>query len=113
MEFDFSVQKVMHQFSAGTTQEDVCIMRGTHMRQNRCDSRQSKEISQLTAVIDKMGEASAKAQGLPQVITTVSKMCSQEHTAYFKADGKKCIGFIKVGYKKLFIRNRANNLVEM
>ena len=60
MEFDFSVQKVMHQFSAGTTQEDVCIMRGTHMRQNRCDSRQSKEISQLTAVIDKMGEASAK-----------------------------------------------------
>ena len=30
-----------------------------------------------------------------------------------KAEGNKCIGFVKVGYKKLFIRNKSGNIIEM
>lgn len=47
------------------------------------------------------------------MITTVSKMCANDHTCYFKAEGKTCIGFIKVGVKNLFVRTRSNGLVEM
>jgi hypothetical protein len=47
------------------------------------------------------------------VITTLSKVATQDHTVYMKAEGTKCIGFIKVGYKKLFIRTRTNQIVEM
>jgi len=47
------------------------------------------------------------------VITTVEKICLNNHTCYIKADGDKCIGFIKVGVKKLFVRSWSNALVEM
>jgi alpha-tubulin N-acetyltransferase 1 len=40
-------------------------------------------------------------------------MSSNQHTCYFIAEENRCIGFIKVGYKKLFMRNRASQLVEM
>lgn len=49
------------------------------------------------------------------MITTYSKFCASgdEQTIFVKVDGKKAIGFIKIGYKKLFIRNRMNALIEM
>ena len=43
----------------------------------------------------------------------MAKTCANDHTCYFKAEENKCIGFIKVGYKKLFVRTRSNTLVEM
>jgi alpha-tubulin N-acetyltransferase 1 len=55
---------------------------------------------------------SLQAQGLPSIITTVGKLCANEHTCYFKVTDK-AVGFIKVGYKKLFVRTRVNSLVEM
>jgi alpha-tubulin N-acetyltransferase 1 len=47
------------------------------------------------------------------VITTLSKLTANDHTCFLKSQGKTCIGFIKVGYKKLFVRTRSNNLVEI
>lgn len=44
--------------------DGVCVLKGSALRKKQCDSKQSKEISQLTAVIDKMGEASAKVRPL-------------------------------------------------
>lgn len=60
-----------------------------------------------------MGEASAKAQKLGANITTLSKVQAGEHTMYVRAEGNKCIGFIKCGVKKLFIRNTKGNIIEM
>lgn len=40
-------------------------------------------------------------------------MCANDHTLFIKAEGARCIGFIKVGYKKLFVRTRNSTLVEM
>ncbi|XP_025072812.1 alpha-tubulin N-acetyltransferase 1 isoform X4 [Alligator sinensis] len=72
-------------------------------------------------VIDEMGKASAKAQNLPAPITSASRMQTNRHVLYIlmdhdvKGSGKGAvIGFLKVGYKKLFVLDRhgAHNEVE-
>lgn len=64
-------------------------------------------------IIDEMGKASAKAQHLPAPITSTAKMQSSKHHLYILKDctpqncGKSTvIGFLKVGYKKLFVLDR-------
>ncbi|XP_037080040.1 alpha-tubulin N-acetyltransferase 1-like [Pollicipes pollicipes] len=67
----------------------------------------------LGEVLDLMGGASARAQGLQQVITTMEKLrTSENHIVYIitqkHADrdvegADVCIGFLKVGRKRLFI----------
>lgn len=60
-----------------------------------------------------MGYASGKAQKLPSTITTMGKLQANGHIIFVKAQGNKCIGFLKVGYKKLFIRGKGGEMVEM
>ncbi|CAG8766380.1 11173_t:CDS:2, partial [Acaulospora morrowiae] len=59
----------------------------------------------LFAIIDAMGEASTKAQGLSKVITTAEKLKESSHRLYIIKDTQstKVIGILKVGKKKLFI----------
>ncbi|XP_072497704.1 alpha-tubulin N-acetyltransferase 1 isoform X17 [Notamacropus eugenii] len=72
-------------------------------------------------VVDELGKASAKAQHLPGPITSASRMQSNRHVMYVLKDtsarpaGKGAIiGFLKVGYKKLFVLDDrgAHNEVE-
>ena len=58
----------------------------------------------VSDVIDKMGDASAFAQGLHGTITTSSNFKISEYTLYLKVKGKQCLGFIKTGYKNLYVR---------
>jgi len=65
---------------------------------------------QVSAVLDVMGEASAKAQGLKTAITSGARFRSaEEQTAYILVDrfgnsGKgSVVGLLKVGRKKLFL----------
>lgn len=65
---------------------------------------------QVSAVLDVMGEASAKAQGLKTAITSGVKFrTAEDQTAYILVDkfgnsGKgSVIGLLKVGRKKLFL----------
>ncbi|XP_038198592.1 alpha-tubulin N-acetyltransferase 1 isoform X3 [Arvicola amphibius] len=76
---------------------------------------------QIMTIIDELGKASAKAQHLPAPITSASRMQSNRHVAYILKDisarpaGKGAIiGFLKVGYKKLFVLDdrEAHNEVE-
>eukprot|EP00347_Sterkiella_histriomuscorum_P021537 403333630 len=64
-------------------------------------------------VIDKMGIASAQAQQLPTPITSLGKLAANGHRLYAKISGNTCIGMIKVGTKKLFVRNRSGGIIEM
>ncbi|KAG8004969.1 Alpha-tubulin N-acetyltransferase 1, partial [Nibea albiflora] len=63
----------------------------------------------IATVIDELGRASAKAQHLTAPITSASKMQSQRHQLYLLKDGESnggrgvAVGFLKVGYKKLFL----------
>uniref|UniRef100_H2UH27 Alpha-tubulin N-acetyltransferase 1 n=1 Tax=Takifugu rubripes TaxID=31033 RepID=H2UH27_TAKRU len=60
-------------------------------------------------VIDELGKASARAQQLPAPVTSASKMKSQRHQLYLLKDGESnggrgvVTGFLKIGYKKLFL----------
>jgi len=67
----------------------------------------------LYDIIDKMGHASAKAQALPAVITTASRLFTSDNRLYMKAEGNRVIGLIKVGVKKLFIRNEMGAIKEI
>ncbi|KAF6034769.1 ATAT1 [Bugula neritina] len=73
----------------------------------------------LCHVIDRLGEASAKAQGLSTVITTSSKLSYTDQRVYIYTEcqsnsGKgTAVGFIKVGTKKLFLYDHQGNQREM
>ncbi|XP_031134912.1 alpha-tubulin N-acetyltransferase 1 isoform X9 [Sander lucioperca] len=72
----------------------------------------------IATVIDELGRASAKAQQLPAAITSASKLQSQRHQLYLLKDGESnggrgvVVGFLKVGYKKLFLLDRQGEHVE-
>lgn len=63
--------------------------------------------SQLMTVIDRMGDASAKAQGLHTVITTGRKLQLSDHILYIMKDSSgqrgSVVGILKIGHKKLFV----------
>lgn len=64
---------------------------------------QDSTKSHLAQIIDKMGEASSKAQGLGAVITTYGKFISSgDNRLYIKAEGNQVCGILKVGKKNLF-----------
>lgn len=75
---------------------------------------------QMATVIDELGKASAKSQQLQAPITSAVKMQSSRHHLYVLKDGEAnngrgvAIGFLKVGYKKLFVLDHggAHNEVE-
>ncbi|XP_039676523.1 alpha-tubulin N-acetyltransferase 1 isoform X5 [Perca fluviatilis] len=72
----------------------------------------------IATVIDELGRASAKAQQLPAAITSASKLQTQRHQLYLLKDGESnggrgvVVGFLKVGYKKLFLLDRQGEHVE-
>ncbi|KAM6899284.1 alpha-tubulin N-acetyltransferase 1 isoform 3-T3 [Xenentodon cancila] len=72
----------------------------------------------IASVIDELGRASAKAQQLSAPITSASKLQTQRHQLYLLKDAEGCsgrgiiVGFLKVGYKKLFLLDRHGVHVE-
>jgi alpha-tubulin N-acetyltransferase 1 len=65
---------------------------------------------QIRHVLETMGVASAKAQGLRGAITSLDRLLSDQRI-YVLADASHVYGFLKVGPKKLFIEHRG--MVEM
>ena len=74
------------------------------------------------AIIDTMGELSAKvhimfeisqAQGLKSIITTTPKFIQSDNHIYIKTDGNSTVGFLKVGVRKLFIRDYVGTIIEI
>ena len=59
----------------------------------------------VEAVIDDLGQRSAKAQGLGAVITTVRKMLYTDQRVYVHRTDRAINGMLKVGRKNLFIRD--------
>ncbi|XP_068566886.1 alpha-tubulin N-acetyltransferase 1 isoform X2 [Cebidichthys violaceus] len=109
MEFPFDINQL---FSERVSILDQTLVAG----------RKSAGMPQLQAhiatVIDELGRASAKAQQLPASITSASKLQSQRHQLYLLKDGESnggrgvAVGFLKVGYKKLFLLDRQGVHIE-
>ena len=63
-------------------------------------------------ILDKMGQLSARAQNLENVITSTSRFFPSNHRLFLKANKNRVYGYVKVGPKKLFVRDRLFNYHE-
>ncbi|XP_026203198.1 alpha-tubulin N-acetyltransferase 1 isoform X4 [Anabas testudineus] len=109
MEFPFDINQI---FS-----ERISILDQTLVASRKSAGRPDLQANTAT-VIDELGRASAKAQQLLAPITSASKMQSQKHQLYLMKDGERnggrgvVVGFLKVGYKKLFLLDRQGVHIE-
>ncbi|KAM9737412.1 alpha-tubulin N-acetyltransferase 1 isoform 5-T5 [Menidia menidia] len=118
MEFPFDVN---HLFSERISVLDHNFVAGPKFL-GRADLQ-----THIATVIDDLGRASAKAQTLSAPVTSASKLQSQKHQLYVLKDGEGSstlchslrnrgrevvVGFLKVGYKKLFLLDRHGVHVE-
>jgi alpha-tubulin N-acetyltransferase 1 len=98
MEFPFDVYRALRPGNDG-----IAIIRSKD-----CNSREVCEI------IDAMGNASAKAQGLRAVITTAVRFFSSaDNLLYIKIEGKRVVGVLKTGYRKLFYSDEVGRISEI
>ncbi|KAM9325355.1 alpha-tubulin N-acetyltransferase 1 [Gastrophryne carolinensis] len=111
MEFNFDVHKI---FLDPITKLDSSLL---PVRRPLISSSEAQK--QIMKVIDEMGKASAKAQGLPAPITSASRMQTNQHQLYILKDCTAqtagqgvVIGFLKVGYKKLFVLDHKGSHIE-
>ncbi|XP_015184067.1 PREDICTED: alpha-tubulin N-acetyltransferase-like isoform X2 [Polistes dominula] len=103
MEFKFNVNKLLPRK----------INKATHMlipEDFKGDRRQLNEDQrQIKKILDDMGEASAKAQGLSKPITSASKLRDTDHIVYLLVDSEannnlgSVVGLLKTGSKNLFM----------
>ncbi len=50
---------------------------------------------------------------MPAIITTASRLFTSDNRLYMSAEGHRVIGLLKVGVKKLFIRNEMGAIKEI
>lgn len=81
---------------------------------SKINSKQQKDKENIKSVIDKLGILSASAQGLKQVITSYSLLSlNEDHRIYIYAKDNTVFGFLKTGFKKLFLYDTFNNIKEV
>ena len=103
MEFNFDCVQ-----SLGCDENGFAILEGSY--QNRIVPGY---ILFVKEILNSMGEASSKAQKLTTTITSAHKFFISNHRIFIKAEQNKVLGFIKVGSKKLFLRDRNYNYHEV
>ena len=103
MEFNFDCVQ-----SLGCDENGFSILEGSY--QNRIAPGY---ILFVKEILNSMGEASSKAQQLNTIITSAHKFFNSNHRIFMKAEQNKILGFIKVGNKKLFLRDRNYNYHEV
>ena len=103
MEFNFDCVQ-----SLGCDENGFAILEGSY--QNRIVPGY---ILFVKETLNTMGEASSRAQKLNTTITSAHKFFISNHRIFIKAEQNKVLGFIKVGYKKLFLRDRNYNYHEI
>lgn len=102
MEFSFSVQQFLP--------DRITIFEGGKTQNN------GLKAQQLQLIINQMGVASAKAQGLRSSITTFDKLLrASDQRLYILREEKAntVVGFIKTGKRRLFLRDTSGLLHEV
>lgn len=103
MQFNFNCEQIL-----GCDREGNAVLEGSFQ-----GGIKPGYILFVNEILDSMGFASSKAQGLNTIITTASKFFSSNHRIFIKAQGNKVIGFMKVGVKKLYVRDEYANYHEI
>lgn len=111
MEFPFNVN---HLFG------DTVAVVDRSLRPYRTHSHGHENLqANLEKVIDEMGKASSKAQGLNHVITTARRLRFSDNRLYIVTDSSAnrgngaVVGILKTGRKNLFVLDRHGNQTEM
>lgn len=101
MDFPFNINVLFPELITKITSESLRLGHGSRST--------GTHLEQISKVINEMGDASSKAQGLRTTITTANKLRLSDHHLYLlkdDSDGKlngQVIGILKVGHKNLFI----------
>ena len=103
MEFKFDCVQAL-----GCDQNGFAILEGSY--QNRIVPGY---ILFVKEILNSMGEASSRAQKLNTIITSAHKFFISNHRIFIKAEQNRVLGFLKVGNKKLFLRDRNFNYHEV
>ncbi|XP_053494039.1 alpha-tubulin N-acetyltransferase 1 isoform X2 [Ictalurus furcatus] len=109
MDFPFDLNSVFPE-RISVLDHNLCAARKAHGR--------PEAQNQTATVIDELGKASAKAQTLPAPITSAAKLQANKHYLYLLKDGERnggrgvAVGYLKVGYKKLFLLDQRGAHVE-
>ncbi|XP_046699822.1 alpha-tubulin N-acetyltransferase 1 isoform X4 [Silurus meridionalis] len=110
MDFPFDLNSLFPERISVLDQNLCCAARKSH---GRPDAQ-----NQTATVIDELGKASAKAQKLPVPITSAAKLQANRHHLYLLKDRERngsrgvAVGYLKVGYKKLFLLDQRGAHVE-
>jgi alpha-tubulin N-acetyltransferase 1 len=100
MEFAFDVRGVLPDAVTRVSKDQLPGLRNNQSRDERSQ--------QLATIVNKLGAASAKAQGLRVAVTTYQKLMASSHTLYLLRDDCEqpvVVGLLKVGRKKLFLQD--------
>ncbi|XP_062386026.1 alpha-tubulin N-acetyltransferase 1 isoform X3 [Sardina pilchardus] len=109
MEFPFDINALFP--------EQISVL-DQHLAAGRKSAGRGDPQALITRVIDELGKASAKAQQLPAPITSAAKLQTNTHLLYLLKDGELnggrgvAVGFLKLGYKKLFLLDQRGAHVE-
>ena len=102
MEFNFDCEEIL-----------VCDRNGFSILEGSCHNKIVPGYkAYIKEILDKMGELSSKSQNLLVNVTTTNRFFPSDHTLIIKADKNKVLGYIKVGPKRLFLRDRICNYHE-
>ena len=102
MEFNFDCEEIL-----------VCDRNGFSILEGSCHNKIVPGYkAYIKEILDKMGELSSKSQNLLVNVTTTNKFFPSDHCLIIKAEKNKVLGYIKVGPKKLFLRDRICNYHE-
>jgi len=104
MEFNFDLRHIFSQ-EISVIGEDMLPKDGISTA-SPCKSLGLAQ-QRVMEILDRMGEASARAQGLRQPITTVAKVRNHpEHSVFLLVEANSVVGFLKVGKKNLFMLDK-------
>ena len=102
MEFNFDCEEIL-----------VCDRNGFSILEGSCHNKIVPGYkAYIKEILDKMGELSSKSKNLLVNVTTTNKFFPSDHCLIIKAEKNKVLGYIKVGPKKLFLRDRICNYHE-
>ncbi|XP_020618071.1 alpha-tubulin N-acetyltransferase 1-like [Orbicella faveolata] len=105
MEFSFNINELLPDLI--TLVDDKLAPFRARVKNDRYEF--ANKQAQLKTVIDKMGDASTRAQGLRAPITSAVKLQHSDHRLYVMKDPSAnsdlgaVVGILKVGHKKLFL----------
>lgn len=70
-------------------------------------------VEKLQFILDEVGAASSRAQGLSTIITSYSRFAYSNHKIFIKIDQNRIIGYIKTGIKNLIYCDRMARMREV